>query len=378
MVMCAAKPTIAERRARSSTSCMLTARRCGGRRLPNCSTCSSSFTIRRLSPTMRSVSSRSSPVRFMPRSCAAPVMPASGFLISWASISAMPMAERAARRGTRARGRGARRCPAARPARARRPRAARDACRSADRGAGPDAQRPRRAACSGAAVAPDPGGAPPRPPSMLESVRQRGRGERLGRAVEEQPSAGPFAVDDPVVARRGRSAGIGSDCQTAGRVMPRLLRCGPSAAPSRRATRSGAAVSTARRRRGGRAGAVHVPAQMLARDAPAERGAVEVEHRRVMRGGELAPSAAPSGGTGAAPCPSAAAICGGQPGAPLRAAPDHHAGRPGGGQGRCAPTRRRRCRRWRGPGCRRPARSARSRPSRRVRGRTGSACGRGS
>jgi hypothetical protein len=94
--MFAAKPTIADLRARSRRSWTLTAFRSGGLRLPNCSTCSRSFTIRRASPTMRSVRSRSSPSRFIDRSCAAPVIPASGFLISCASISAMPMADLAA------------------------------------------------------------------------------------------------------------------------------------------------------------------------------------------------------------------------------------------------------------------------------------------
>ncbi len=75
---------------------MLTGRRSGGRMLPNCSTCSSSLTMRRVSSTIRSASSRSSAERFMAISWAAPEMPASGFLISWASISAMPMADLAA------------------------------------------------------------------------------------------------------------------------------------------------------------------------------------------------------------------------------------------------------------------------------------------
>src|SRR6056297_3521013 len=94
--MFAAKPTLADFRARSSRSWTFTALRSGGLRLPNCSTCSRSFTIRRVSPTIRSVRSRSSPSRFIERSCAAPVIPASGFLISWASISAMPIADFAA------------------------------------------------------------------------------------------------------------------------------------------------------------------------------------------------------------------------------------------------------------------------------------------
>ena len=48
------------------------------------------------SATIMSAISRSSFDAFIAINCAAPRIPASGFLISWASISAMPMALRAA------------------------------------------------------------------------------------------------------------------------------------------------------------------------------------------------------------------------------------------------------------------------------------------
>ena len=59
--------------------------------------------IRSINATTRStsvrisvVSSRPSLSAVAPSSCAAPRMPDSGFLISWASIAAMPIADRAA------------------------------------------------------------------------------------------------------------------------------------------------------------------------------------------------------------------------------------------------------------------------------------------
>ena len=52
--------------------------------------------MRRVSSTIRSVISQSSADRFIDKSCAAPEMPANGFLISCANISAMPIADFAA------------------------------------------------------------------------------------------------------------------------------------------------------------------------------------------------------------------------------------------------------------------------------------------
>ena len=100
---CAAKPACAARRARSSTSWMLSGLRCAGRRSPNCSTRSTSLPMRAASAWMSPVSSRSASPRPISRSCAAPEMPASGFRISCASIAAMPVTERAAERWPRLR-----------------------------------------------------------------------------------------------------------------------------------------------------------------------------------------------------------------------------------------------------------------------------------
>ena len=82
---------------------MLSGRRCAGRRSPNCSTRSTSLPIRAASAWISPVSSRSASPSPISSSCAAPEMPASGFLISCASIAAMPVTERAAERWPRLR-----------------------------------------------------------------------------------------------------------------------------------------------------------------------------------------------------------------------------------------------------------------------------------
>ena len=69
---CAAKPACAARRARSSTSWMLSGLRCAGRRSPNASTRSTSLPIRAASAWISPVSSRSASPSPISSSCAAP------------------------------------------------------------------------------------------------------------------------------------------------------------------------------------------------------------------------------------------------------------------------------------------------------------------
>ena len=69
---CAANPTLAARRARSSTSWMFSGCRCAGRRSPNASTRSTSLPIRAASVWIRLVSSRSASPSPISSSCAAP------------------------------------------------------------------------------------------------------------------------------------------------------------------------------------------------------------------------------------------------------------------------------------------------------------------
>ena len=111
-----AKPTSADLRARSSTSWMLTGAAPAGagcrtaRPAPAASRCGASR--RRSGRSVRGPRR----ARFIDRSCAAPVIPASGFLISCASISAMPMADFAADFDDASRGPAGRRSRAARSA----------------------------------------------------------------------------------------------------------------------------------------------------------------------------------------------------------------------------------------------------------------------
>ena len=82
---------------------MFKALRCAGRRSPKASTRSTSLPIRAASAWISPVSSRSASPSPISSSCAAPEIPASGFLISCASIAAMPVTERAAERWPRLR-----------------------------------------------------------------------------------------------------------------------------------------------------------------------------------------------------------------------------------------------------------------------------------
>ena len=77
---------------------MLTGSRSIGRSSENTSMRSTSFTMRSASSQISRVSARSSSLTDDSRSCAAPRMPDSGFLISWASIAARPVTVRAAPR----------------------------------------------------------------------------------------------------------------------------------------------------------------------------------------------------------------------------------------------------------------------------------------
>ena len=77
---------------------MLTGSRSIGRSSANISIRSTSATMRSASSQIRRVSARSSSSASVSRSCAAPRMPDSGFLISWASMAARPVTVRAAPR----------------------------------------------------------------------------------------------------------------------------------------------------------------------------------------------------------------------------------------------------------------------------------------
>lgn len=90
---------------------MLRGRRSAGRRSPNCSTRSTSLPIRAASSRISPASSRSVSGSDISSNCAAPLIPASGFRISCASIAAMPVTERTAERWLRERSiRSARPC----------------------------------------------------------------------------------------------------------------------------------------------------------------------------------------------------------------------------------------------------------------------------
>ena len=77
---------------------MLTGSRAIGRSSENTSMRSTSLTMRSASSQIRRVSARSSPSTEPSSSWAAPRMPESGFLISWASMAARPVTLRAAPR----------------------------------------------------------------------------------------------------------------------------------------------------------------------------------------------------------------------------------------------------------------------------------------
>ena len=310
---------------------MLTALRSGGLRFPNCSTCSTSFTMRRVSSTIRSVSSRSSPSRFIDRSCAAPVMPASGFLISCASIAAMPMADFAADLAE----------------------CARFSRSAVERVSMRRRTKPGIPIMGAIWMLHWTGGFSPEETSTLLmkrsawSVRTRRKLSSMGASMASLSKTGAPLRERAEVLRKdlGGRVDLGDDVVGVeeegrdGERAPELVAEGDHAASAKgeRAagrsarTRGASAVRTSRRRSGGGGGFVDVPAEVLAGDAGAEFGAVEGERVLVVFGDEVGEGLARGGGGGRA-AREAGGDLGEDPRAALRAAADHDARRAGGVQ----------------------------------------------
>ena len=246
---------------------------------------------------IRPVSSRSRRPSPIDRSCAAPEIPASGFLISCASISAMPMTDRAAER-CRGCGPSSRPCPA---------------------GASASASRPARS-CSGAhgrsctAAA----GRPSRPSTSYCEHRRAPLAARLADHLEHgavdrrrssQTGAPRASAGDEVQEQLGRRVG-GRGCVSSGAEEERRVRAASAQSASKSVASCRLPLAAAADRVGGmrpqdrvaapgsvsaepgsaarRAGApsMYQPRCLRATRSPESR-AVEAEHRLVVPGDQV-------------------------------------------------------------------------------------------